>query len=146
MVRLALILPDDDVAFRRADDIKQLLLLSRRDLEFVQVVSTILNKLRDKGVLGYNREYVCVRASVRLNAKLSSLRSIWRWRSARSETNSQATAGWCTNSRRNSSIGARHMETAPLALAVSSATVAPLRAGPKKSPAPNAAVVRVAPS
>jgi CRP-like cAMP-binding protein len=25
------------------------------------VVSTILNKLRDKGVLGYNREYVCVR-------------------------------------------------------------------------------------
>jgi CRP/FNR family cyclic AMP-dependent transcriptional regulator len=26
------------------------------------VVSTILNKLRDKGVLGYNREYVCVRA------------------------------------------------------------------------------------
>jgi CRP-like cAMP-binding protein len=25
------------------------------------VVSTILNQLRDKGVLGYNREYVCVR-------------------------------------------------------------------------------------
>lgn len=25
------------------------------------VVSTILNRLRDKGVLGYNREYVCVR-------------------------------------------------------------------------------------
>ena len=25
------------------------------------VVSTILNKLRAKGVLGYNREYVCVR-------------------------------------------------------------------------------------
>ncbi len=25
------------------------------------VVSTILNKFRDKGVLGYNREYVCVR-------------------------------------------------------------------------------------
>ncbi|HEU4366493.1 MAG TPA: Crp/Fnr family transcriptional regulator [Candidatus Krumholzibacteria bacterium] len=25
------------------------------------VVSTLLNKLRDKGVLGYNREYVCVR-------------------------------------------------------------------------------------
>lgn len=25
------------------------------------VVSTILNKLRDEGVLGYNREYVCVR-------------------------------------------------------------------------------------
>lgn len=25
------------------------------------VVSTILNKLRDQGVLGYNREYVCVR-------------------------------------------------------------------------------------
>ena len=25
------------------------------------VVSTILNELRDKGVLGYNREYVCVR-------------------------------------------------------------------------------------
>ena len=25
------------------------------------VVSTILNKLRHKGVLGYNREYVCVR-------------------------------------------------------------------------------------
>jgi hypothetical protein len=25
------------------------------------VVSTILNTLRDKGVLGYNREYVCVR-------------------------------------------------------------------------------------
>ncbi|MEQ1848929.1 MAG: Crp/Fnr family transcriptional regulator, partial [Nitrospira sp.] len=25
------------------------------------IVSTILNRLRDKGVLGYNREYVCVR-------------------------------------------------------------------------------------
>jgi CRP-like cAMP-binding protein len=25
------------------------------------VVSTLLNRLRDKGVLGYNREYVCVR-------------------------------------------------------------------------------------
>jgi hypothetical protein len=25
------------------------------------VVSTILNRLRDKRVLGYNREYVCVR-------------------------------------------------------------------------------------
>jgi CRP-like cAMP-binding protein len=25
------------------------------------VVSTILNRLRDQGVLGYNREYVCVR-------------------------------------------------------------------------------------
>ncbi len=25
------------------------------------VVSTILNKLRNKGILGYNREYVCVR-------------------------------------------------------------------------------------
>ena len=36
VVRLALLLPGDDVGFRRADDIKQLLLLSRRDLECVQ--------------------------------------------------------------------------------------------------------------
>jgi uncharacterized protein (DUF2147 family) len=35
-VRLALRLPGDDVGFSRADDIKQLLLLSRWDLEFVQ--------------------------------------------------------------------------------------------------------------
>src|SRR5581483_5915231 len=42
VVRLALLLPGDDVRFRRADDIKQLLLLSRRDLEFVQGLLELL--------------------------------------------------------------------------------------------------------
>jgi hypothetical protein len=43
-------------------------------------------------------------------------------------------------------MGARHTETAPLARAVSSLSVAPPRTGPKKSPAFSTAVVRVAPS
>ncbi len=36
------------------------------------VVSTILNRLRDKGVLGYNREYVCVRRIEDIEALIDS--------------------------------------------------------------------------
>ena len=36
------------------------------------VVSTILNRLREKGVLGYNREYVCVRGIEDIESLISS--------------------------------------------------------------------------
>lgn len=57
----------DDFASRCEHGYGQHLRLSQQELADLvgasrPVVSTILNRLRDKGVLNYNREYVCVRS------------------------------------------------------------------------------------